>query len=368
MDFTEVLARTSTKIVKEETKTATEAKEPEKFVNPEDAPVEDFFESTLTDYDEFENHAWKKGEGYKLPNFPEMEEKLEGLDEGLYLFAAESNVGKSAAMMNIMYDACTYAPNKLFGIYYSLDDSKHDIIARVIASDQLIPISVCSKPQRFQNKIDNAEEGSSIYQDWLNKRSQGLEKLKSLNYSFKIEDGTRIKNAEDMYAHMQEVLIQVRALDPAANIIVGIDAVDDIRFAHRNFSSTTDRHAEIAKTIKEWSTELHIPIFGSRHLSKLKQNRRPMLDDLKDSNEYVYEASVVFLLYNDVSKNKQSANIFNTEDGREGKQPIIEMDWAKNKKSSFKGRTYNYFTPEYSKITECGKDAAKRYDALIYSN
>lgn len=331
-----------------------------------ESDVEDPFESSLEDYDRFDEAAWNKGEGYKLPNFPLIEEKLEGLDEGLYLFAAESNVGKSAVMMNIMFDACTHTPNKLFGIYYSLDDSTHDIIPRVIAMDQLIPISVVSKPQRYQVAIDNAEEGSAYFQECLRKRSQGLDRLRSLNNQFKIVDGTRIKSAEQMYDHMRQLQIYVKALDPEANIIVAIDSVDDIRFSERYFNSTTDRHAEIARTIKEWSVHLHIPIFGSRHLSKLKQNRRPNLDDMKDSNEYVYEASVVWLLYNDVSKNKQGAKIYTNEEGVEGKCPVIEFDWAKNKKSSYKGRTYGFFSPEFSKVVECNKDVARRFDALIY--
>lgn len=339
----------------------------EKYISPENMPIKDFFESSIDDYKSFDENAWNKGEGYKLPNYPIIEEKLEGLDEGLYLFAAESNVGKSAVMLNLMYDACTHAPNKLFGIYYTLDDSKYDIIPRVIAADQMIPISVAAKPQRFKIMIERGEENSALYQDWINKRQKGLDNLKAINHMFKIEDGNTIKTAEDIYNHMRQLQIYIKALDPKANIIVGIDAVDDIRFATKHFGSTTDRHAEIAKTIKDWSTELHIPIFGSRHLSKLKQVRRPTLDDLKDSNEYVYEASVVWLLYNDVSKNKQGANIFSTEEGVEGKQPIIEFDWAKNKKSSYKGRTYGYFTPEYSKVTECSKEAMKRFDALIYT-
>jgi replicative DNA helicase len=337
-------------------------------INKDDIPVGDFFETTIDDYNQFDTFSWNKGEGYKLPNYPMIDEKLEGLDEGLYLFAAEANVGKSAVMLNIMFDACTFPENKLFGIYYSLDDSKYDIIPRVIAMDQMIPISAVSKPQRYQSVIDKAEENSALYQNFLNKRKIGLENLKTKNNMFKIEDGNRIKTAEDMFLHMKQLQLYIKSIDPQANIIVAIDAVDDVRFASKFFNSTTDRHAEIARVIKEWSTELHIPIFGSRHLSKLRQNRRPTLDDLKDSNEYVYEASVVWLLYNDVSKNKRGANIFSTEDGVEGKQPIIEMDWAKNKKSSFKGRTYNYFTPEYSKVTECNKDVMKRFDALIYSS
>lgn len=333
----------------------------------EDQPVDDFFQSTLDDYDEFDKVSWAKGDGYRLPSFPLVEEKLEGLDEGMYLFAAESNVGKSAVMMNMLFDACAYKPNKLFGIYYSLDDSKRDIIPRIISMNQLIPISASAKPKRYQNMIDAGEENASIYQEYLAKRKQGLDDLRSLNAQFKVVDGETVHNAEEMFDHMRQLQIYVKAMDPEANIIVAIDSIDDIRFRDKQFGNTTDRHAEIARTVKHWaSTALHIPIFGSRHLSKLKQNRRPVLDDLKDSNEYVYEASLVWLLYNDVSKNKQAAKIYTNEEGVDGKSPVIEMDWAKNKVSSYKGRTYAYFSSEYSKCSECSQEVAKRFDALVY--
>jgi replicative DNA helicase len=337
-------------------------------IQDNDTPADEVIESIKRDYEKFNTTAWSKGSGYKLPNFPGIEERLEGLDEGLYLLAAESNMGKSAVMLELLKDACMCEENNLFGIYYSLDDSKSDIIPRVISSMKMIPISVAAKPKRYQNFIDEGVEGSSIYEEMLQKREEGLEELMNTASNFMIEDSERIKTAEDMLAHMKKMQIYIKAINPNANIIVAIDAVDDIKFANKYFGNTTDRHAEIAKTIKDWSTSLHIVIFGARHLSKLKQNRRPVLDDLKDSNEYVYEASVVWLLYNDVSKNKQAAKIYNTVEETSGKQPIIELDWAKNKKSSYKGRTYNYFTPEYSSVSECSKEVSKRFDALIYSN
>ena len=319
------------------------------------------------DLDLFEEQAWHKGDGYTLPSYPMLTDLLEGLDEGLYLVAGESNTGKSALMMNWIYDACTHRDNKLFGIYYCLDDTKNDIIPRIIAMDQEIPIGVCAKPQRYQNKIDNQEDGCLAYEQMLLKRKEGLEKLRSYSDRLRFEDGNRISTAEKMFAHMKAMQSFVKTIEPDMDIIVGIDAVDDIRFGSKKGLTTTDRHAEIARTIKDWATELHIPVFGTRHLSKLRQNRRPTLDDLKDSNEYVYEASVVFLVYNDVSKNKEAAQIFTTIKGVENKVPVLEIDWAKNKKSSYKGRTYCQFQPEYSKTKEFPKELAKQFDQIIYS-
>lgn len=334
----------------------------------EEFDFEDLTNGMEHDLDAFEDQAWNKGDGYKLPNYPMFTEMLEGLDEGLYLVAGESNTGKSALMMNLIYDACTYRENKLFGIYYCLDDTKNDIIPRIVAMDQEIPIGVCAKPKRYQNKIDNQEDGSLMYEEMLLKRAEGIAKLREYSDRLRFMDGNKIASAEKMFAHMKAMQRYVKTIDPDMNIIVGIDAVDDIRFDSKRFDSITGRHAEIAKTIKDWATELHIPVFGTRHLSKLRQNRRPTLDDLKDSNEYVYEASVVFLVHNDVSKNKEAAQIFTTIVGVEGKIPVLEIDWAKNKKSSFKGRTYCQFRAEFSKTKEFPKEQAKQFDQHIYSS
>jgi replicative DNA helicase len=330
------------------------------------AEMEDFFETTADELEEFEQYTWNKGEGYKVPSFPILEQKIEGLEAGLYLFAGESNSGKSAAMMNLLFDIATYPENNLFGVYYSLDDSKNEILPRVIAMNELIPIGVASKPQRYQNKIDNAEEGSATIQDWLDKRAAGIQRLKDLKEMWKVVDGNTIKNAEQLYDHIKKVKRYLKAIDPDKNLIIAIDALNDIRFASKSYKPGNELNSAIAKTVKEWAVEFDIPVFGSTHLRKLNQNRRPVLDDLKESGEYVYEASIVWLVHNDVSKNKQAANVYYNAEGVEEKMPILELDWAKNKKSSFKGRTYQYFTPEMSKLSECQTDVMKRYDALVY--
>lgn len=336
--------------------------------NDLEVEMEDFFNTTEDELDKFEEYTWNKGEGYKVPSYPILERRLEGLEAGLYLFAGESNSGKTAIMTNLMFDICTHPENNLFGVYYSLDDSKNEVIPRIIAMDQLIPIGVASKPVRYQKKIDDGEEGAAIYQEWLDKRQDGIQRLKDLKEMFKIVDGNTIKNAEQLYDHIKKVRIYLEAIDPDKKMMIAIDALNDIRFASKNFKPGNELNSEIARVVKDWAVEFDMPVFGSTHLRKLNQNRRPVLDDLKESSEYVYEASMVWLVYNDVSKNKQAANIYYNQEGVEEKMPIIELDWAKNKKSSYKGRTYHYFTPNMSKVSECQEDVMKRYDALIYEN
>ena len=330
-------------------------------------PMQDFFATGAQAVDKFDSRCWQTGSGFAIPGFPMMDDKLEGLEAGLYLVAGESNSGKSALMKNLLYQIATHETNSLYGIYVSLDDSSEDIMARCIAMTQQIPIAVCSKPGRFQEKIAAGDPGAANLQDWLNRREQGLEQLRIDARRFRIIDAEEIQNAEQLYQYIKTVQIFIKAQDPTANVIVAIDSLSDIRFADERLKPGKELNDHIAQTVKRWAvTDFKIPIFGSVHLRKLNNNRRPNLDDLKESGEYVYEASVVWLVHNDVSRNKQIANIYFSQEDSEEKYPILEVDWAKNKKSSYKGRTYHYFVPNHSLVSECPAETMSRYDALVY--
>ena len=341
--------------------------------DPYEVADEDFFETTIDAIDKFDEKAWAKGKGYEAPNFPIFSEYMEGLDEGFFMFAGESNAGKSAVMLNILYDFATYEPNNLFGIYFSLDDTNNEIIPRLIAMNEMIPISVGAKPQRYQEIVDDrpTEDEGLIAADYLRKRQEGIQHLKDIRDRFKVVDGTTITCGEQILNYCIKLKSYIQAKNPDANIIVGIDSLSDMVFPSQNFGgSNRDKQLNdyIAKEVKRWAVEvLNCPIFGSLHLKKFEGTRRPAVSDVKESGRYIYEASLLFLVHNDVSKNRENATIFDRTEASEYKQPVIELDWAKNKKSSYKGITYYHFTTNYSKVTECSKEQMDRFRALSQS-
>ena len=343
-------------------------------------PMIDFFSEAEKDIDEFDDFAWQTGEGYKAPSYPIVSEKLEGFSQGLYLFAGASNHGKSAMMMNLMYDLCQNPENNLFGIYFSLDDSKNEIIPRIVAMDQRIPISVVSKPARYKNFIDAVDANGTTdneqniakvlqFEEYLEKRRDGLSNLRNNANKFKIEDSTKCTNLDDMKDYIIKAINYIKSIDENMNLIVAIDSINDVCLgSNHKASSNNERLDIVSREIKHWTVEFNIPILASTHLRKLNGNRRPTLDDMKDSIVLRYEASVIWLVYNEVSENKNAAKIYyaNEEGDTVEKKPIIELDWAKNKKSSYKGRSFNYFSPEYSKAVECDENISLRYNALVY--
>lgn len=337
--------------------------------------MENFFETAKNNLKQFDERARKQGKGYKIPNYPMIDQKLEGLSSGLYVFAGESNSGKSAAMMNLMKDICSYDDNYLFGIYYSLDDTKDEIIPRIIAMEQEIPIGVAAKPVRYEEMLENGiDDNSARYAEFLEKREKGLDKLYSEADKLLIEDSNKIKNSSDIENHIKLVKTFLKSYyiehgdaekAEKMNVIIAIDALNDIKLDPKVFGRVAkdESSEEVAKFTKNLSVKFDIPVFVSSHLRKLNGNRRPTLDDLREANTLVYEASVVWLVYNDVSKNKSGAKVFWNDNSEVA--PILEMDWAKNKKSSYKGRTFNLFRPNWSQIKECSKNDMDRYEQII---
>ena len=327
----------------------------------------DFFENMKLDIDSFEKDAWANKTGYVSPNFPSFSDALEGWTAGFYVFAGPSNHGKTALMTNIQHDLCTYPANKLFGIYYSLDDTRNRVIPRIIAMRENIPISIVSKPGRYQQMVDEGHPDAISIQEQLDRRKAGLENLKSDSNKLVIFESEDVELIDDIYEKTEQIYHYVKSIDPEMNIIIAIDSLKDIVLKDAGKLSANERMDIVAKQIKDLSKKFNCIVFASMHLRKLNGSRRPTMDDLKDSNILEFEADVCYLVYNDVSKNKQAAKIFYKESEQSTeKRPIIEVDWGKNKLSSYKGVMFCNFSPEYSKCIEVAEESAQRYNAILY--
>ena len=315
----------------------------------------------------FQQKARSRGTGYHCPSFPMFDEAMEGLQSGLYMFAGESNGGKSAYVLSLLWDFMAHEPNNLYLVFFTLDDTADDIIPRIISMNQDIPISVTSKPVMYENKCDVGDSRTALYEDWLKKSNDGLDGLIELGEKFTLLDGTDISCGEEILEKCKDIKALIRMEDRDANIIVAIDSLMDIEWRDKSFKSDKELNDYTAKQIKKWAVEiLDCPIFGTLHLRKIEQNRRPTIADVKESGRYAYEASFLGLIHNDVSRNKNSATIC-VRDEEDNITPVIELNWAKNKVSSFKGMTYQTFVTNHSFVKECPREIADRFNKLIYS-
>lgn len=333
-----------------------------------EVPAIDVFTESEKYILEFDEACKNTGTGYEAPSFSLFSSKMEGLQNGFYIVAGFPNSGKSAFALNLSMDYAMNPDNHLFLIYYSLDDTKEDIMARIVAMNVSIPISVVRKPNRYQQKIDEGSEGASKFQKLLEKRQEGISQLQTMSKNFMVKDAEDIDCAEKMLNHAKMVKRYLKARDEKANVIIVIDSLMDVNIDSKNFREERDRNTQISQLIKKYATtEIECPIFGTAHVRK-NSAKRVSISDLKESGRYEYDAKAVFLVTNDVSRNGQSAEIYYQAPNDTTKRPVLEIQWAKNKASSFKERTYCYFAPEFSKAVECDERQTENFDAIIYQD
>lgn len=74
------------------------------------------------------------------------------------------------------------------------------------------------------------------------------------------------------------------------------------------------------------------------------------------------------LVYNEAHYKGESAEVYFERSGFKEKQPVLELHFAKNKISSFKGRLFFEFFPEMALIHESSEKASKAYLNKVYSS
>lgn len=313
---------------------------------------------------EMDEYCWKRGEMGGLDwGFEQLNSAFEGLNPGLILVAGQSNAGKSGYMMQIAQQVA-YAnqevipdkkPKKAFVLFFSLDDNFNQLSPRFIAIDQKIPINVVTAPKKFQ---DNRQ--------WMERREVGLKRFDDLVEFFALQDANEGTDLEYIQETAERYAFELSKIDENYQLVIFIDNFHDVTVRDIKFGSDTNgKYDHIADNLSKLATKLDCPVICSAEFRKLNGNRRPILDDIRESTKIVYEAKAILLVYNEVGLRGQQAQIFWKRSDSPDNQPIFEVKIGKNKFSSFKGRIFYEFMPEMSYFREVPAVGALRYNQMI---
>lgn len=318
--------------------------------------IPDYQKEMMDLIDDIDQQCWNKNTGYIAKNFPLITEATAGFEDGLYFVAATANCGKSALMMNIIYDLIQNQDNDMIALYFSLDDSIIETIPRIVAMIENLKIDVIRKPLKYEKEVN-----------LITRRQRGIDKLKKISNRLIVKDSTTVQSIEDIENTIKEYKIKLKenGMENTKFIIV-IDSFHDLDSRTKRFSSSNEKFEFMSKWAKDLTKMYECIVICTAHLRKLNGNRRPILDDVKESGTIVYEANCIMLCHNDVGVKGERAEIFYERDGFVEKQPVIEIHFAKNKLSSFKGRLFAQFIPEYSKVIECTSEEIKQYNSQMF--
>ncbi|NLC42250.1 MAG: replicative DNA helicase, partial [Erysipelothrix sp.] len=217
-----------------------------------------------------------------------------GLQKGdLILLAARPSMGKTAFALNIAMNSAILSKKAI--ALFSLEMPAEHLIQRMLAAKSMV-------------KSDHLRTGNMSNNDWnaLHEAANDLRQTKIF-----IDDSATIR--------MAEIFSKCRKL--AADHTLGMVVIDYIQLISSTGHSD-NRQQEvslISRQLKGLARELDVPVIALSQLSRRveqRDNKRPILSDLRESGSLEQDADIVMFLYRSEYYNM-------AKDGEEQTQPNI---------------------------------------------
>ena len=264
----------------------------------------------LSEMNESENHLPGLSTGLSV-----VDRKISGLNKSdLILLAARPGMGKTSFALNVALNVAK-STRKTVAIF-SLEMSGEQLVTRLLSSEALV--------ENGKLKTGNLRET-----DWR-----------------KIADATTVLNQLDMRIDDNPMLTvadmnaKCRRLDNLGLVV--IDYLQLMTSAGGKGYSGENRQqvvSDISRMLKIMAKELNVPVICLSQLSRANEKRddkRPMLSDLRESGSIEQDADIVLFLYRDDYYNEDS-----------DKHNIAECIVAKNRHGET-GKVELRWMPEYT--------------------
>ena len=229
----------------------------------------------------------------QLETLAENKGKISGLSSGYYevdkitngfhkneliILAARPAMGKTALGINFATNAAINSGKSV--IIFTLEMPAEQIVMRMISSIGQIESS----------KLQN---GNLQNDDWK-RVNEAISQLGELNIYIDDSAGVSIG---DIRAKSR----RIASLDNNLGMIV-IDYLTLIGGANRYAGNRQQEVSEISRSLKTLALELHVPILCLAQLSRtpeLREDKRPILSDLRESGSIEQDADIVAFIYRD---------------------------------------------------------------------
>lgn len=210
--------------------------------------------------------------------YSELDKMTSGFQKSdLIIVAARPSVGKTAFALNVAQNIAVRAG--LPAAIFSLEMSKDQLVQRMLCAEAYID------GHRMRT-------GSLEDEDWP-KLSMGVSTLG--NAPIYIDDTPGI-TVPEMRSKLRRLKSQVG---------LGFVVIDYLQLIHGRKSSGENRQqeiSEISRTLKQMARELEVPVMALAQLSRgveQRQDKRPMLSDIRESGSIEQDADIVAFLYRD---------------------------------------------------------------------
>ena len=248
----------------------------------------------------------------------DLDRAISGLNKSdLILLAARPGMGKTSMALNILLHAGKFSGKTV--VFFSLEMSREQLATRLLASEALVE----------NNRL---KTGALRETDW--EKIAGAATILN-KVDIRIDDNPMLSVA-DMNA-------KCRRLDDLGLVVIDylqlMTSAGGKGYAGENRQQVV---SDISRMLKIMAKELNVPVICLSQLSRASEKRddkRPMLSDLRESGAIEQDADIVLFLYRDDYYNEDSE-----------KHNIAECIVAKNRHGET-GKVELRWMPEYTQFS-----------------
>ncbi|ANF95057.1 replicative DNA helicase [Paenibacillus bovis] len=230
----------------------------------------------------------------------------------LIIVAARPSVGKTAFALNIAQNVAVRAKETV--AIFSLEMSAAQLVQRMICAEANLDASAM-------------RTGDFKEEDWM-KLTMGIASLSEAEIYIDDTPGITVS----------EIRAKCRRLQKEKGLgMIVIDYLQLISGRGKAGENRQQEVSEISRTLKQIARELHVPVIALSQLSRgveQRQDKRPMMSDLRESGSIEQDADIVSFLYRDDYYNQETEkkNIIEIIIAKQRNGPVgtVELVFLKN--------------------------------------
>lgn len=239
-------------------------------------------------YDNIERLHTQQGEVTGIPTgFTDLDKVTAGFQRNdLIIVAARPSVGKTAFALNIAQNVATKTTENV--AIFSLEMGADQLVSRMLCAEGNIDAQVL-------------RTGALQAKDW-EKLTLAMGSLSNAGIFIDDSSGIRVNEIRSKCRRLQQ--------EHGLGMII-IDYLQLIQGSGKAGESRQQEVSEISRSLKGLARELKVPVIALSQLSRSveqRQDKRPMMSDLRESGSIEQDADIVSFLYREDYYDKESEN------------------------------------------------------------
>ena len=242
----------------------------------------------------------------------DLDKALSGLNKtDLMLLAARPGMGKTSLALNIALNVAKKYPKKTVA-FFSLEMSKQQLVTRLLANESFV-----DNKKLTTGKL-SVDEWSKI----------GIASSALSQTDLRVDDNPSITVAE--------MNAKCRRIDDLALVVIDYLQLMTSSGSKNNYGGENRQQvvSDISRSLKIMAKELNVPVLCLSQLSRAnesRQDKRPMLSDLRESGAIEQDADEVLFIYREDYYNKETEKQNIAEcivaKNRHGETGTVELQW-----------------------------------------